>query len=80
MKNIELTQDTIIFSDSKGLSLKDVLSNRLEQNITVIAKSGANIYNESHYYKLKTAVKKAKRSVIIVWLGTCNITEKKEVC
>ena len=52
MKNIELTQDTIIFSDSKGLSLKDVLSNRLEQNITVIAKSGANIYNESHYYKL----------------------------
>jgi hypothetical protein len=43
----------------------------------VIAKSGANIYNDSHYYKVKSAVKKAKRPIVIVWLGTCDITGEK---
>jgi hypothetical protein len=46
----------------------------------VIAKGGANIYNDSHYYKVKSAVKKAKRPIVIVWLGTCDITGKKGKC
>ena len=50
-KNTELFRETIIFSDSKGFSLRDVLNDRLNQKISVIAKSGANIYNDSHYYK-----------------------------
>jgi hypothetical protein len=54
-----------------------VLNDRLKQKITVIAKSGANIYNNAHYYKVKNAVKKAKNPVVIVWLGTCDIPEKK---
>ena len=33
-----------------------MLNNRLEQKITVIAKRGANVYNESHYYKLRKAI------------------------
>ena len=76
-KNTELSRETIIFSDSKGFSLRDVLNDRLNQKISVIAKSGANIYNDSHYYKVKSAVKKAKRPIVIVWLGTCDITGKK---
>ena len=61
---------------SKGFSLRDVLNDRLKQKISVIAKSGATIYDDSHYYKLKSAVKKATRPVVIVWLGTCDITKK----
>ena len=76
-KNTELSRETIIFSDSKGFSLRDVLNDRLNQKISVIAKSGANIYNDSHYYKVKSAVKKSKRPIVIVWLGTCDITGKK---
>ena len=56
-KNTDISRETIIFSDSKGFSLRDVLNDRLEQKI---AKSGANIYNNAHYYKVKNAVKKAK--------------------
>ena len=76
-KSTELSGETIIFSDSKGFSLRDVLNDRLNQKISVIAKGGANIYNDSHYYKVKSAVKKAKRPIVIVWLGTCDITGKK---
>ena len=76
-KNTDISRETIIFSDSKGFSLRDVLNDRLKQKITVIAKSGANIYNNAHYYKVKKAVKKAKNPVVIVWLGTCDVTEKK---
>ena len=76
-KNTDISRETIIFSDSKGFSLRDVLNDRLKQKITVIAKSGANIYNNAHYYKVKNVVKKAKNPVVIVWLGTCDITEKK---
>ena len=54
-----------------------MLNDSLNQKINVIAKSGANIYNDSHYYKAKSAVKKAKRPIVIVWLGTCDITGKK---
>ena len=54
-----------------------MLNDRLKQTISVIAKSGANIYNNAHYYKVKNAVKKAKSPVVIVWLGTCDITKKK---
>ena len=54
-----------------------MLNDRLKQKITVIAKSGANIYNNAHYYKVKKAVKKAKNPVVIVLLGTCDVTEKK---
>ena len=61
---------------SKGFSLRDVLNDKLKQKISVIAKSGATIYDDSHYYKLKSAVKKARRPVVILWLGTCDITEK----
>ena len=46
--NTELSWETIIFSDSKGFSPRDVLNDRLNQKISVIAKSGANIYNDSH--------------------------------
>jgi hypothetical protein len=35
------------------------------------------IYNNAHYYKVNNAVKKAKSPVVIVWLGTCDIAEKK---
>lgn len=42
----------------------------------MITKSGTNIYDDSHYYQLKSAVKKARRPVVIVWLGICDITEK----
>jgi hypothetical protein len=78
-KNTDISRENKIFSDSKGFSLRDVLNDRLKQKITVIAKSGANIYNNAHYYKVKNAVKKAKNPVVIVWLGTCDITEKKGV-
>ena len=47
-KNTELSREIIIFSDSKGFSPRDVLNDRLNQKISVIAKSGANIYNDSH--------------------------------
>ena len=76
-KNTDISRETIIFSDSKGFSLRDVLNDRLKQKITVIAKSGANIYNNTHYYKVKKAVKKAKNPVVIVWLATCDVTKKK---
>jgi CRISPR/Cas system CMR subunit Cmr4 (Cas7 group RAMP superfamily) len=69
-KNTDISRETIIFSDSKGFSLRDVLNDRLKQKITVIAKSGANIYNNAQYYNLKNAVKKAKNPVVIVWLVT----------
>jgi hypothetical protein len=57
-----------------------VLNDRLKQKITVIAKSGANIYNNAHYYKVKKAVKKAKNPVVIVWLGTCDVLDAIMSC
>ena len=61
-KNTDISRETIIFIDSKGFSLRDVLNDRLKQKIKVIAKSGANIYNNAHYYKVKKCSEEGEES------------------
>ena len=41
-----------------------------------ISKKGATVYNKSHVNSLVRLVKDLKDPIILVWLGTCEITRK----
>jgi hypothetical protein len=41
-----------------------------------LSKKGAIVYNKSHVNSLVRLVKDLKDPIILVWLGTCEITRK----
>jgi hypothetical protein len=43
-----LTRETIIFSDSKGLGLKEVIPNCVSDKLNIVARKGATVYSEGH--------------------------------
>ena len=70
-----LTRETIIFSDSKGLGLKEVIPNCVSDKLNIVARKGATVYSEGHK-DLFRKVMKGYNPIVLVWLGTCAISKK----
>jgi len=71
-----LKRETIIFSDSKGLNLKEVIPNCVSDKLSIVARRGAIVFSEEHKKDLYRKVRKAYSPIILIWLGTCKISKK----
>ena len=70
-----LTRETIIFSDSKGLGLKEVIPNCVSDKLNIVAIKGATVYSEVHK-DLFRKVRKGYNPIVLIWSGTCEISKK----
>jgi hypothetical protein len=71
-----LKRETITFSDSKGLDLKEVIPNCVSDKLSIVARKGATVFSEEHQKDLYRKVRKAYNPFILIWLGTCEISKK----
>lgn len=71
----ELQREVILFSDSKGFAIKNIIPDRYK-NIKVIAKKGATVNQRDHVRRLLNTAKYAREPIILIWLGTCELTTK----
>jgi rRNA pseudouridine-1189 N-methylase Emg1 (Nep1/Mra1 family) len=76
-KGKDILKDTYLLSDSKGLCLKEVLPNQCKKKFHILAEKGANVNSDKLIEKLLRSIKKADEPVILIWFGTCEITEKE---
>lgn len=49
----------------------------MENKFHVIYKSGATVYDKKNISTLIRRVREAQEPVVLIWLGTCEITQKK---
>jgi len=76
-RKIELKSDTFLLSDSKGLCLKNLIPHSLSGRFHVVAKRGATVHDEVLINVLLRKLKNARKPVVFVWLGTCELTKKE---
>lgn len=66
---VNINRKMFLYSDSKGSNLKDKL--------TVVAKSGATVTDRKLTDELLEFVEKSRDPIVLVWLGTCELTGQK---
>ena len=76
-KRVELRHETILFTDSKGFCLEQVIPRDFEDKFRIIAKSGATVSWRRHTRDLLHRIRYLEQPIILVWLGTCEITDKR---
>lgn len=76
-KGKDILKDTYLLSDCKGLCLKKVLPNQYKNKFHILAENGANVNSDKLIDKLLRSIKEAEEPVILIWFGTCEITEKE---
>ena len=72
-KYFSSTRKSFLISDSKGFDLKRIENTR---HIRFFCKSGANITHREVRSYAKYQVKNNKYPIILLWFGTCALTEK----
>jgi hypothetical protein len=76
IRDVSLNSDTVLFSDSKGEGLRKLIPDLVRNKFRILSRKGATVYNKSHVNSLLRLVKELKDLIILVWLGTCEITRK----
>lgn len=76
IRGVSLNRDIVLFSDSKGEGLRELIPDFVGNNFRILSRKGATVYNKSHVSSLLRLVKELKDPIILVWLGTCEITRK----
>ena len=71
-----MNRDTVLFSDSKGEGLRELIPDFVGNKFRILSGKGATVYNKRHVNSLLRLVKELKDPIILVWLGTCEITRK----
>ena len=77
IQQVPLARETFLFTDSKGSDIKDILPTSVENKFHVIFKSGAMVFDKKHISTLTRRVREIQESVVLIWMGTCEITQKK---
>lgn len=72
-----LNSNVILLSDSKRLALNEILSDDQKRKIRVIAKRDVTITDIELARKVVRAVKNFSDPIVVVWFGTCEITDKE---
>ena len=70
----DIGRNIFLFSDSKGKCLKKVA--KKYDNLKIIAKASATVWDQDHRYVLIRKVHQTRFPIVLIWLGTCEITEK----
>ena len=73
---MSLNRDTVLFSESKGKGLRELIPDFVGNKFRILSAKGATVYNKRHVNSLLRLVKELKDPIILVWLGTCEITRK----
>jgi CO dehydrogenase/acetyl-CoA synthase beta subunit len=66
---VNINRKVFLYGASKWLALKEFIPCNLEDKITVA--------DQKLKDKLLELVKKSRDPIVLVWLGTCELTEKK---
>ena len=72
-KRVNINRKVFLYSDSKGLSLKEFIPSNLKDKITVVT----TVADRKLKDKLLELVEKSRDPIVLVWLGTCELTDKK---
>ena len=76
IRRVSFNRDTVLFSDSKGEGLRELIPDFVGNKFRILSAKGATVYNKRHVNSLLRLVKELKDPIILVWLGTCEITRK----
>ena len=76
-KRVDIEREIILISDSKRLTIKNIIPRHFEKKISVIAEKGATVWNEPFERKLLKHVEEVNNLIVLIWLGTCEITKKE---
>ena len=71
-----MNRNTVLFSDSKGEGLRELIPDFVGNKFRILSGKGATVHNKRHANSLLRLVKELKDPIILVWLGTCEITRK----
>lgn len=77
IRNVQLSRETFLFTDSKGVGLTGLLPHS-NTNFSVIYKRGATVYDKDFVNILLEKIHYVRDPVVLVWLGTCEITKKQK--
>lgn len=58
---------------------RNLFPGNLKDKLKVVAKRGATVADRKLTDKLLEFVEKSRDPIVLVWLGTCELTEKREV-
>ena len=64
----------LLVSDSKGFQLQSADSGKEDNKITYITKAGAQDENINSVFESLATINQKDRSIILIWLGTCDLT------
>ena len=67
----------ILFTDSKGAVMKEVLPEFAQSRFTIVNRGGATAIDEQLINELLSEVRSHDDPIVLVCLGTCELTEKK---
>jgi len=76
-KRANIARHTILFTDSKGAAIKEVLPEFARGRFTIVKRGGATTIDERLIKELLSEVRSHDDPIVLVWLGTCELTEKK---
>lgn len=78
IRGIKLEREIFLFTDSKGEYLKDFVPSSVKDKFHIVSKRGATVYNKVHRENLIGQISGVENPLILVWLGTYEITKKDD--
>jgi hypothetical protein len=78
IREVKLSSDIFLFTDSKGEYLKDVIPSCVKEKFNIVSKRGATVYSRVDRDNLLRQITGVDNPLILVWLGTCEITRKDD--
>jgi len=78
IRGVKLNSDIFLFTDSKGEYLKDFIPSSVKEKFNIVSKRGATVYSRVHKDNLLRQISGVDNPLILVWLGTCEITRKDD--
>jgi hypothetical protein len=76
-KRATIARHSILFTDSKGAAIKEVLQKFARGRFTIVSRGGATAIDERLIKELLSEVRSHDDPIVLGWLGTCELTEKK---
>ena len=70
------SRDCLLITDSKGFSLTNAITNDYYGAITIISRSGLTVDNHSFQRSFLRNIQIAKKTIVFIWFGTCELTDK----